>query len=148
MAPYDATDLSSPPPPPRPPPWGGINRTAWLVMPEAIDRPPPPPAKIGILSTTSLITDKLSPSSYAVDVTNVRTDESSCMENISTLFKIHEWATSSYVGSVLKKSCQNVAMVNKGRGEIWGLPHDFTPLEGGPFPPATQKPATFCLLCM
>ena len=34
--------------------------------------------------------------------------------SISTLFKILEWATSSYVGSVLKKSCQKAAMGNKG----------------------------------
>ena len=34
--------------------------------------------------------------------------------SISTLFKILEWATSSYVGSVLKKICQKFATVNKG----------------------------------
>ena len=34
--------------------------------------------------------------------------------SISTLFKILEWATSSYVGSVLKKICQKFAMVDKG----------------------------------
>jgi len=34
--------------------------------------------------------------------------------SISTLFKILEWATSSYVGSVLKKTCQKLATVNKG----------------------------------
>ena len=34
--------------------------------------------------------------------------------SISTLFKILEWATSSYVGSVLKKSCQKAATVDKG----------------------------------
>ena len=35
--------------------------------------------------------------------------------SISTLFKILEWATSSYVGSVLKKICQKFAMVDKGK---------------------------------
>ena len=34
--------------------------------------------------------------------------------SISTLFKILEWATSSYVGSVLKKTCQKLATVDKG----------------------------------
>ena len=34
--------------------------------------------------------------------------------SISTLFKILEWATSSYVGSVLKKICQKFAMVDEG----------------------------------
>ena len=34
--------------------------------------------------------------------------------SISTLFKILEWATSSYVGSVLKKICQKFATVDKG----------------------------------
>ena len=33
---------------------------------------------------------------------------------ISTLFKILGCATSSYVGSVLKKTCQKLATVNKG----------------------------------
>ena len=34
--------------------------------------------------------------------------------SISTLFKILEWATSSYVGSVLKKMSQKGATVDKG----------------------------------
>ena len=34
--------------------------------------------------------------------------------SISTLFKILEWANGSYVGSVLKKSCQKVATADKG----------------------------------
>ena len=34
--------------------------------------------------------------------------------SISTLFKILELATSSYVGSVLKKICQKFATVHKG----------------------------------
>ena len=41
--------------------------------------------------------------------------------SISTLFKILEWAASSYVGSVQKKTCQKLATVDKGliglRGE-------------------------------
>ena len=41
--------------------------------------------------------------------------------SISTLFKILEWATSSYVGSVLKKICQKFATVNKGTGCGLGL---------------------------
>jgi len=37
--------------------------------------------------------------------------------SISTLFKILEWATSSYVGPVLKKMCQKCATVDKGLGQ-------------------------------
>ena len=42
--------------------------------------------------------------------------------SISTLFKILEWATSSYVGSVLKKTCQKLATVDKGFNATKPLP--------------------------